>query len=303
MSLSVAATSSASRLALVVVLYNSKDTFLSLWAQLQAQTMRDWRVVVVDNASADGSGAAVQALQDDRIELVLNPGNAGFARAVNQGLRLASDAGISRFLLLNPDTSLAPGFLQSLVDTWDRHDWGVVAPRIMQLEDPSKSWYAGGSLDYGWIFANAHDEYVEGSDLQPRPVDFTSGCCLGLTKSVLERVGLFDESFFVYWEDTDFCMRLKAVGEPIQYVPGFVLLHEGGASSGGERSRTATRLYYHSYMQLVRKHFGLRTALTTMARVLRLEQSRTGLAAPLVRLKAAAMLAGLASPLRPVPKL
>lgn len=84
---------------------------------------------------------------------------------------------------------------------------------------------------------------------------------MGLSSEVLRRVGLLDESFFVYWEDTDYCMRLKAAGVPITYVRDPMLLHEGGASSGGETSPAATRLYYTGYALLLRKHFGLRRAL------------------------------------------
>jgi len=290
-------------LAVIVVLYNSKERFLSLWDQLKAQSLRSWRLVLVDNASADGSGAAIQALDDGRIDLVLNSSNVGFARAVNQGVRRAHRANIHRYLLLNPDTFLTDNFLQQFLEIWVRNGWGIVVPRIMQSDDPTKAWYAGGHLDYGWVFQNRHDEYFEGSDMRSREVGYASGCCLGLTQTALDRIGLFDESFFMYWEDVDFCMRLNAANEPIHYVPELVILHEGAASSGGPHTLLTTYMTFRSYVILLRKHFGLLTTLTTIGRVLRREQIRTGAASAPVRVRAGAALSGLTAPLHQIPQL
>lgn len=176
---------------------------------------------------------------------------------MNQGLRIATDEGAQRCFLLNPDTVLPENFLKDFLDIWTRHRWLVVAPRIMRAEDPSQSWYAGGCLDYGWAFSNHHEIYSSDDTPDPREVDFASGCCLGLSTEALRRIGLLDESFFIYWEGADYCMRLKAAGIPIAYIRDPMLWHEGGASSGGETSPAATRLYYTGYALLLRKHFGL----------------------------------------------
>lgn len=258
---------------IVVVLYNSADSFPILWQSLTAQTCRDWGLIAIDNNSSDGSAGMLRTMSDARLNVIENSMNVGFARAVNQGLRFAVSDGAQRCLLLNPDTVLAPDFLQNLLDTWIKHGWLVVAPRIMNTEDPSRSWYAGGYLDHGWVFVNKHEEYSPSDTPDPREVDFASGCCLGLSLEALRRIGLLDESFFVYWEDTDFCMRLKAASIPIIYLRDPMLLHEGGASSGGEFSPAATRLYYESYALLLRKHFGWRTALQMGFRVLRREHA------------------------------
>jgi len=262
-----------SLLHIVVVLYNSADTFTTMWRSLTAQTCRDWRLVAIDNNSADGSAAMLAALSDPRLEVVANTENVGFARAVNQGLRLAVAQGAERCMLLNPDTVLPPAFLTELLGAWTEHRCLVVAPRVMCAEDTSQSWYAGGHLDYGWVFANRHDDFSPDDPPGPRDVDFASGCCLGLSTEALRRVGLLDESFFVYWEDTDFCVRLKAAGIPITYLRDPMLLHEGGASSGGTFSPAGVRLFYSSYALMLRKHFGLREAVRMGLRVLRREHA------------------------------
>lgn len=288
---------------IIVVLYNSSEAFTTLWQHLQAQSCRDWRLIAIDNASADGSLDTLRSLSDPRLTIQANDANVGFSRAVNQGLRISAQQGAQRCMLLNPDTVLPPGFLQDLIDAWQEHGWAVVAPRVMLLEDPAQSWYAGGHLDYGWKFGNHHEIYKPAEPQVPRVVDFASGCCLGVTVEALERIGLLDESFFVYWEDVDFCMRLTAANIPIHYLPDPMLLHEGGASSGGEKSPAATRLYHVGYMLLLRKHFGLAAALRTMYRTLWWERRERGDQPGHVRTVALAMLRGLRAPLLPVPRL
>lgn len=262
------------QLAIVIVLYRSREELGPLWDCLRAQSFQDWRLIALDNSPEDGGGDFLAARGDARVEVVRNAGNLGFARAVNQGLRRALEGGIPRSLLLNPDTEFGPDFLAGLMDAWDQTGAQVIAPRVMYYDDPDRAWYAGGHLEYGWIFANRHDPYVPGS----RIVDFASGCCLGITEPVLRRVGLLDESFFVYWEDTDFCLRLKAAGVPIQYVEQPMLLHHSGASTdGGERSPVGEVLYFGNYAVLLRKHFPLVHALQMLLRTLLKERSRPGL--------------------------
>ncbi len=265
------------QLAIVIVLYRSRDELGPLWDCLRAQSFQDWRLIAVDNSPEDGGGDFLAARGDARVEVVRNAANLGFARAVNQGLHRALAGDVPRCLLLNPDTEFSPDFLAGLMAAWDKTGAQVIAPRVMYHGDPDRAWYAGGHFDDGWTFANRHDPYIPGGP-GSRIVDFASGCCLGITEPVLRRVGLLDESFFVYWEDTDFCLRLKAAGVPIQYVEEPVLLHHSGASTeGGERSPVGEVLYFGNYAVLLRKHFPLPRALLMLLRTFLKERSRTGL--------------------------
>ena len=255
------------QIVLVTVLYNSSQSVRGLWRCLIAQTGSDWRLIVVDNGATDDAGAYLLGQNDPRVQLVVNLTNEGFARGVNRGLRLALADGAERIILLNPDVMFEPDFFERYVSRWKETKAEVIAPRIMELSNPTVAWYAGGSLDFGWTFAVRHDAYNPGGP-QSRLVDFASGCCLGLTRHILQDIGLLDERFFVYWEDADYCMRLKTAGYNVQYVAEPILYHEGGASSGGERSYAAQQLYYCSYAMLLKKHFGLRRALRIFGRVL-----------------------------------
>lgn len=287
---------------IITILYRSEARLPAFLASLQAQDLADWRLHVVDNASPDRSRELVAACGDPRISVIANDANLGFARAANQGLRAAAAGSGNFFLLINNDTEFPADFLRRLTALRAALGADVVTPRIMRSDRPEIAWYAGGSLDYGRIFINVHHQHDPGDSLAPRRVDFASGCCLGVTRSVLERVGLLDESFFVYWEDTDFCMRLNACGVPLTYVPELTIVHAAGASSGGEFSPDYLRLYYRSYAQFLRKHFGPLRPVTTMFWLWWRDKTRFGRYRRLA-VAVAAMVRGLRAPLVPEPRL
>jgi GT2 family glycosyltransferase len=282
---------------LITILYRSAESLPAFLDCLQAQDLPDWRLIAIDNASPDDALDILARRADGRVTVLRNPDNLGFARAANQGLRAAMDDGGDFAVLINNDTVFERDFLRRFVAARDMLRADVIAPRIMRIDQPEQSWYAGGYLDRSWAFINIHDQYNKNEKQEPREVEFATGCCLGLTRSVLERVGLLDESFFVYWEDTDFCLRLKKSGVPISYVPEPSLSHEGGAASGGEFSPSYIRLYYRSYMQILRKHFGMPHALRTMARILLKESGRREVDGRRVRNMAWSMLRGMVAPL------
>lgn len=287
---------------LVTVLYRSEAGLPAFLASLQAQDIADWRLHVVDNASPDRSRELVAACADPRIGMTVNAVNLGFAKAANQGLRAAAAAGGAFFLVINNDTAFAPDFLRRLAGLRAALNADVITPRIMRSDRPDEGWYAGGSLDRGRIFINVHHRYDPQASRAPVPVDFASGCCLGLARRVVERIGLFDESFFVYWEDTDYCMRLNAHGIVMMYVPELTMLHAAGASSGGEFSDDYLRLYYRSYAQFLRKHFGGRRLATTLFWLWWRDKGRVRRYRALA-IAVAAMIRGLRAPLLPEPAL
>lgn len=285
-----------SSICLVTILYKSEAGLPAFLACLQAQDAQDWHLFVIDNASPDGSLAVVVALADSRITIIRNQINLGFAKAANQGLRAAVATG-DFVVLFNNDTWFGPDFLRRLVQIRTELSADVIAPRVMYMDQPNTSWYAGGYLEDGWVFRNVHEDHRESSGSKPRTVGFASGCCLGLTSNVLAQIGLFDESFFVYWEDVDFCMRLNLAGIPIHYVPEPMLLHQGAAASGGISSPSHIHLYYRSYMQFLRKHFGFSRALRIMLRLSAKELEQPNRDVRHIRSIIGAMARGLVAPL------
>lgn len=290
------------KLAIVLVLYHSRDEVEALYDCLQRQTFQNWELIAVDNHAADGAGAYLAGRGDPRIRLLVNAENVGFARAVNRGLRAAAEAGAQRCMLLNPDVEFGPEFLADLTAKWNATGARVIGPRIMYAGRPDVSWYAGGDFVHGWIFSNRHFDYdPAGPDVSV--VQFVSGCCVGIETAVLREVGLLDESFFVYSEDADFCLRLNRAGIPLHYVATPFLLHHAGASSGGERNPAGVRLYFHGYAILLRKHLGWATALLMCYRTAAKEFTRPQQAPGHGWRVARALLRGLLVRLKPVPTL
>jgi GT2 family glycosyltransferase len=275
---------------IVAVLYNSAAS-LPGFADCLANQTADWHLVAIDNASGDGGAELLEQRGDPRIAVRRNTRNLGFARAANQGLRDALAAGAEFVVLLNTDVALPPDFLARFAQRRAALNADAIAPRIMRMDprNEADAWYAGGHFDNAWVFRTVHEPYDPAGPTQ-RIVSFASGCCLGLTRAVLERVGLLDERFFVYWEDADYCLRLRHAGVAIHYVADIAMWHEGGHASGGETSAAYNRLYWRGYTQVLRKHFGWTTAFATALRVALKELGRPGPLTPARR----ALLAGLA---------
>jgi GT2 family glycosyltransferase len=235
---------------------------------LTAQRHVGWRLIAIDNASRDGCADRLAALADPRIVVLRNASNAGFARATNRGLRHALEEGGEFVVLMNNDVEFAPDFLGDFLAARRTLDAQAITPRIAYLRSPNEAWYAGGHFDSSWIFKSVHEESDPPDAPDVRTVDFASGCCLGLTRAVLERVGLLDERFFVYWEDTDYCLRLRAAGIPIHYLRRLTLLHDSSALAGGHNSPTFISLFYRGYMQILMKYLGPAYTLRAMLRLL-----------------------------------
>lgn len=221
----------------VVVSYNSREQLRDSVAELAAES--DFNVVVVDNASSDGS---LEAVADLDVEAVAMEENGGFARGSNVGFARGSAPYV---LLLNPDARIHPAALRALVAVLDATPAaGAVAPKIL---------HSDGSLDFsqrrfprlrstyaqalflhrvfpraGWV-----DEVVRTRESYERPgaPDWVSGACILLRRSVLEELGGLDEGFFLYCEDTDLCLRVWQAGHEVRYEPSAVVVHEGGASA------------------------------------------------------------------------
>jgi GT2 family glycosyltransferase len=200
-------------------------------------------VVVVDNASSDGSHEV--AARTPGVRLVRNADNVGFGRGVNQGIA-ASDTPF--VLIVNPDCRLLPGALETLRAEIERHPGCAIAgPRILG-PDGGVQGSARGDPDmltglFGrasalrrvlpWLPVskrNVVDETIAATG-GSASVDWVSGACMLARRDALLSVGGFDERYFLYWEDADLCRRLRHAGYHIRYAPGATAVHRVGQSS------------------------------------------------------------------------
>jgi GT2 family glycosyltransferase len=252
-------------LTVVIVSYNTRglleDCLRSLYDGGLDNISSEVRVV--DNASEDGSAALVRSAFP-QVLLEANGENIGFARANNQALRQA-DA--RYFLLLNSDTLVPPGALAGLIGVMDRRPEAAVCSPLLTNEDgsPQFCWArfpgfrseVAGALDLGQSPYPLGDyaDPARRAKMEPFPVDWVGGACFLVRARSTESVGLLDEAFFMYSEETDWCRRFRGIGARTLLVPAVTVTHLGGRSSRRVPEATRTRMY-RSHLRLLRLLYG-----------------------------------------------
>lgn len=226
------------KVAVVLVNYNGKDIIEDCISSLYQQNFSDMEIVVVDNGSKDGSMALVEEKFPQVHTLYMNE-NAGWGAGSNRGMNEAFLRGAEYGLLLNTDTECEPGMLEELLMYCDSAN--VAVPRMYRDKENKEHslWYSGGAINFETadVCQTLYEYHPEQEDCnQVRTVEFATGCCILVNKEVWEKSGGFDEEYFLYYEDVDYCMKLKESGVNILYVPKASLWHKVGGSAGGETS-------------------------------------------------------------------
>ena len=235
------------------------------------------RVIVVDNASRDPS--ALDRLPD-AVEVVRADRNLGFAAAANLG---AERSECPFLLFLNPDTLVLPETLFAIAAALEEHE--VVGPR--QFTDETKRLTVSPLEAFAFPGQSAHCPFFTGETArtsldhlrrrieildQPHPVDIgvLSGAALGVRRDVFEKLGGFDERFFLYWEDIDFCIRARAAGHSLRYLPAAGVVHWLEQSTNTDRALADRAMARGRRAFYVKHHPGvLRPLRASAARVLR----------------------------------
>jgi GT2 family glycosyltransferase len=220
---------SAPQVTIVVLIYNGLADTLACLSSLAMVDYPNFKVVVVDNASSDGSVLAIRQAYP-QVEVLETGQNLGYAEGNNVGIRHALKTGADYVLLLNNDTVVAADFLTHLVNAAEADPAvGIAGPTIYYFSSPTVIWSAGGAVDWqrGLTSMIGLDEPDTGQFGQsPRLVDFVTGCALLIKRTVLEQVGLLDPRFFMYYEETEWCTRAKRANCHIIYVPESKLWHK-----------------------------------------------------------------------------
>jgi GT2 family glycosyltransferase len=221
-----------------------------------------YEVVLVDNGSTDGTQAWVAARHPD-VKVIDNGANLGLSKACNQGIVASTGRYV---LLLNDDTLVSPAALDPLADFLDRTpEAGAVGSRLLNEDGTVQACYNGfSSLTEELLIATRFGEmlrpgYPSVMDATTaRRVDWICSACLLVRRTALDRIGLLDESFFIYGDEVDLQYRLREAGWGVYFVPGSDIIHFGGRSLDRWRRR---RMVYRGKMLFYRKHYGrLRTA-------------------------------------------
>jgi GT2 family glycosyltransferase len=226
--------------AVIVLTWNGKALTVECLDSLANVNYASLDVIVVDNASSDGTADAVSQRFGERVTLVINEHNLGFAGGNNVGIRRALDSGADYILLLNNDTTVDTELIGALIDVFSQYPkTGIAGPKIYYATPPDHIWFAGGeiSLMRGTARHIGIREIDKGQYNDVREVDYITGCALMARRAVFEEVGALDDSYRAYYEDADFCMRARRAGHEIRYTPHGRVWHKISASTGGQVSR------------------------------------------------------------------
>lgn len=197
-------------------------------------------IIVVDNGSAR---EVIQELRDAYPGLdIIASLNVGFSAANNLGIKKALKLGAEVVYLLNNDTEVDPNLFfraYRYVAGKNRISGGkIYYAKGYEFHDVQKGkgdvlWYAGGSMDWGSVIARHRgvDELDSGQYNKTKPVDFITGCFIAVPRQVFKKLGLLDESFFLYLEDADFCLHAKKLGIEVMYNPNLVVYHRNSSST------------------------------------------------------------------------
>lgn len=219
---------------IVVLNWNNCDDTLACLESLAAARLDGARMLVVDNGSRDGSVDAIRT-RFAGVRLVALAENRGFAGGSNAGIRPALEDGADAVLLLNNDTRVLPDFLGPLVQAMnDSSEAAAVTGAIMRLDRPDMLDVAYAEVRLGERHAvqlrGVNALAGHGFDTR-RMVEVATGCCLLLRGEALRDVGLFDEAYFAYHEDVDWCFRARRAGWTVLYEPFARVLHRGSGST------------------------------------------------------------------------
>ena len=213
-------------------------------------------IIVVDNASIDGSASMVR-FEFPEVRLIANVDNLGFARANNQGIRASQG---SHVVLLNSDTVVSPAALAMLVAFMDAHpEAGVVGPRLLRPDGTAQPYAFGGDPTLGYLLRRGFYRLLRRSYLHDwntnaiQEVDWVSGACLMVRREAIDQAGLLDENIFMYFEDNEWCLRIRHAGWKVYYDPQAAIVHLGGKSVA--KNPAARRAYSESLRYFYRKHY------------------------------------------------
>jgi GT2 family glycosyltransferase len=265
------ATSSPLAMAVVVVSFNTRDVLARCLHSVTAAS--PFETVVVDNGSSDGSADLVRA-RFPAVRLIMNGENLGYGGAANKGIAECSAPGV---LLLNSDTLIAPNALDVLgAYLAERPRVAVLGPRLVKPDGslqrsafsyPSVADTLLGETGMHLILRRVpllrERLYRTWSHTAARRAPWVVGAALAMRRDAFQRVGGFDEAYFMYWEEVDLCQRLEREGFETHFAPVTTVVHVGEASTG--RSIASMRQRLLSQRRFLLQHASPRSAARVLA--------------------------------------
>ena len=203
------------KIGLVTITYNSADVIRGFLESTFSQTFQNFIIYIIDNNSQDNTIEILKENTDSRIELVKNKENVGVAKANNQGIELALKDNCTQVLIINNDVEFEKQLFEKMLQIQKDKNCSLVVPKMMYFDTPDYIWYAGSSFIKKKGFLPIHKGIKQKDSSQfdgVYPVEYAPTCCLLVKKEVFQDVGMMDEKYFVYFDDTDFSYRVLKDG-------------------------------------------------------------------------------------------
>lgn len=217
------------KISIIIVNWNGKNYLFDCLNSVYKSNFLDYEIIIIDNGSKDESQKMLQK-KFLEIKLILNKKNLGFAKANNQGIKIAQGEFI---FLLNNDTVIHPDLLRILSDKLSSNEKiGIVGPKIYYTNS-QRIWFAGGCIDWakGKTYHLNRDLTDSESEDSEKEVDFITGCALMIKREVIDKIGFLDQNFFAYYEDADWCQKAIRAGYRVVYLPFGGVWHIKSATS------------------------------------------------------------------------
>lgn len=237
----------------VIVNYNGENYQNDCIKSLYAMKYTKLKILVVDSASSDNS---VEVLKSEypEVEVIACSTNVGVAKGNNIGIDYSIKNKFDYTLLLNNDIEVDEKMLEYMIERANENT--VVVPKIYYYTPHDMIWFAGGKLD--WKKGSAEHFGIQQIDKgqydKKMYITYAPTCCMLLHNSTFKRIGMIDEEYFMYFDDTDLCARLNENRIKICYEPKAIMWHKVSSSSGGENSKTQVYYSYRNQLKYIKKN-------------------------------------------------
>jgi GT2 family glycosyltransferase len=249
----------------VILNWNLPDDTIACVRSLRADASSGVEVIIVDNASTDDSLQRFRDQLGDTVTIIVNGANLGFAGGVNAGIHHALNAGAGSVLLLNNDTLVDPTMLDRLISAASElPNADILGPVIYYHQPPDRIWRAADQ-EQRWMpipLRMADRAIVRAT--APFHADYVTACGVLISRNVFEAIGLFDENYFMYFEDADFCRRARAAGFGIWCVPAARMWHKVSLSARKDKPANRYAMAWGRARFYRRHPHGPSAALTTL---------------------------------------
>lgn len=219
------------KVSVVILNYRVADLTVECILSVNKSTYKNIEIIVVDNDSGDSLGKKLTVFPE--ITFIPSKENLGYSGGNNLGIKRALAEGADYVLILNSDTKVESGTVSSLVEVGESGVGDILGPKIL-FPDKCIIWYAGGIFDQDNVLGEHRgvDEEDKGQYDKKEETDYITGAALFVKREVFEHIGLLDEKYFLYYEDSDFCFRARKAGFKVMYVPQAIVYHENAQSTG-----------------------------------------------------------------------